>query len=117
MIGDVLEEHPKRSAFADDAGNVRPEVARIVRALALAGDAERLARITRTDEIHRAAPRPAVEAGKIGPDRRLIQGLVFHPRHEDGRGEGVPLDVTHSTVSRFGQDKSEVEPAGAGAER
>ena len=96
---------------------MRPEVARIVRAPALAGDAERLARIARRDEIHRTAPRPAVEAGKIVPDRRLIQGLVFHPRHEDGRGEGVPLDVTHSTVSGFGQRKSEVEAAGAGAKR
>ena len=96
---------------------MRPEVARIVGAPAPSGDAERLARIARTDEIHRAAPRAAVEAGKIVPDRRLIQGLVFHPRHEDGRGEGVPLDVTHSTVSGFGQRKSEVEASGAGAER
>ena len=96
---------------------MRPEVARIVGAPAPSGDAEWLARIARTDEIHRAAPRAAVEAGKIVPDRRLIQGLVFHPRHEDGRGEGVPLDVTHSTVSGFGQRKSEVEAAGAGAER
>ena len=117
MIGNVLEEHPSRSAFADDAGNVRPEVARIVRAPAPSGDAEWLARIARRDEIHRAAPRPAVEAGKIVPDRRLIQGLVLHPRHEDGRGEGVPLDVTHSTVSGLGQRKSEVEAASAGAER
>ena len=117
MIGNVLEEHPNRSALRDDPGDVRPEMARIVRALALAGDAERLARIARTDEIHRAAPLPAVEAGKVVPDRRLIQGLVLHPRHEDGRGEGVPLDVTHSTVSGLGQDKSEVEASGAGAER
>ena len=96
---------------------MRPEVARIVRSPAPSCDAERLARITRRDEIHRAAPRPAVEAGKVVPDRRLIQGLVFHPRHEDGRGEGVPLDVTHSTVSGLGQHKSEVEATGAGAER
>ena len=94
-----------------------PEVTRIVRPSAPSGDAERLARIARTDEIHRAAPRPAVEAGKVVPDRHLIQGLVFHPRHEDGRGEGVPLDVTHSTVSGLSQHKSEVEASGAGAER
>ena len=96
---------------------MRPEVARLVGAPALAGDAERLARISRRDEIHRAAPRPAVEAGKVVPDRCLIQGLVLHPRHEDGRGEGVPLDVTHSTVSGLGQHKSEVEASGAGTER
>ena len=92
-------------------------MARIVGAPAPAGDAERLARITRRKEIHRAAPRPAVEAGKVVPDRRLIQGLVLHPRHEDGRSVGVPLDVTHSTVSGFGQRKSEIEASGAGAKR
>ena len=98
-------------------GDVRPEVARIVGAPAPSGDAKWLARIARTDEIHRAAPRAAVEAGKVVPDRRLIQGLVLHPRHEDGRGEGVPLDITHSTVSGLGQHKSEIEASCAGAER
>ena len=117
MIGNVLEEHPNRSAFRDNPGDVRPEVARIPGAPAPPGDAERLARIARRDEVHRAAPRAAVEVGKIVPDRRLIQGLVLHPRREDGRGEGVPLDVTHSTVSGLGQRKPEVEAAGAGAER
>ncbi len=99
MMGDILEKHERRFALADDAGDMRPEVSRIVRAPALARDGERLARIARIDDIHRAAPRVAVEGGNVVPERRAIQGRVFHPRHEDGRGVGVPLDVTHSAIS------------------
>ena len=117
MIGDVFEEHPFGSALCDDPCNVRPQVPGIVRATALAGDAERLARIARREAIHDATPWPAVKAGNVIPDRCLIQDRLFHSRHEDGRGVGVPLDVTHSTVSGLGQLKPEVEASGAGAER
>jgi hypothetical protein len=117
MMGDILEEDEGRLALADDAGDMRPEVARVVRAPALARDGERLARIARSDDVHRVAPRTAVEGGNVVPDRCRIQGRVFHPRHEDGRGIGVPLDVTHSAISGACEVQPEVEPAGAGAER
>lgn len=117
MMGDVLEEHEGRLGLADDAGDMRPEVARVVRAPALACDRERLARIARSDDVHRAAPRAAVEGGNVVPDRRRIQGRVFHPRHEDGRGVGVPLDVTHSAISGECEVQPEVEATGAGTER
>jgi hypothetical protein len=116
MMGDILKKDEGRLALADDAGDMGPEVARVVRAPALARDGERLARIARSDDVHRAAPRAAVEGANVVPDNRLIQGRVFHPRHEDGRGEGFPLDVTHSTISGDGDGEPEVEPAGAGAE-
>ncbi len=117
MMGDVLEKDEGRFALADDPGDMRPEVARVVHAPALARDGERLARIARSDDVHRAAPRAAVEGGDVVPDRRRIQGRVFHPRHENGRGVGVPLDMTHSAISGAREVQSEVEPAGAGAER
>jgi len=116
MVGDVLEEHPFGCALVDDPGDVRPQVPGVVGTAALAGDAERLTRIARSDDIQRAAPREAVEGGNVVPDRRRIQGRVFHPRHEDGRGEGVPLDITHGAVPGLGQHEAEVEPSGAGAE-
>ena len=117
MMGDVLEEHEGRLGLGDDAGDMRPEVPRVVHAAALARDGERLARIARSDDVHGAAPRAAVEGGKVVPDRCRIQGRVFHPRHEDGRGVGVPLDMTHSAISVACEVQPEVEPAGAGAER
>jgi hypothetical protein len=117
MMGDILEEHEGRLDLADDPGDMRPEMAWIVRAPALARDAERLARIARSDDIHRAAPRAAVEGSNVVPDNSLIQGRVFHPRHESGCGEGFPFDMAHSTISGDGDGEPEVETARAGAER
>jgi hypothetical protein len=117
MMGDVLEKHEGRLGLSHDPGDMRPEVPRVVRASALARDRERLARIARSDDVHRAAPWAAVEGGNIVPDNSLIQGRVFHPRHENGRGVGIPLDVTHSAISGACEVQPEVEPAGAGAER
>ncbi len=116
MMGDILEEDEGRLDIADDAGDMRPEVARVVRAPALARDGERLARIARSDDVHRAAPRAAVEGSNLVPDSSLIQGRVFHPRHESGCGEGFPFDMAHSTISGDGDSEPEVETTCAGAE-
>ena len=116
MMGDILEEDEGWLALPDDPGDMRPEVPRIVRAPPLARDRKRLARITRSDDVHRAAPRAAVEARNIVPDRRAIQGRVFHPRHEDGCGVGFPFDMAHSTISGDGDGEPEVEAACARAE-
>ena len=116
MMGDILEEDEGRLAFPDDAGDMRPEMPRVVRAAALARDGERLARIARSDDVHRAAPRAAVEGSNVVPDNSLIQGRVFHPRHESGCGEGFPFDMAHSTISGDGDGEPEIEPACAGAE-
>jgi hypothetical protein len=73
MMGDILEEDEGRFDLADDAGYMGPEVARVVRAPAFARDGERLARIARSDDVHRAAPRAAVEGGNVVPDNSLIR--------------------------------------------
>ena len=116
MMGDILEEHEGRLDLTDDAGDMRPEVARVVDTPAFARNGERLARITRSNDVHRAAPRAAVEGSNVVPDNSLIQGRVFHPRHESGCGVGFPFDMAHSTISGDGDGEPEVEPARAGAE-
>lgn len=116
MMADVLKEDEGWLDLVDDARDMRPEMARVVRAPAVARDGEWLARITRSDDVHRAAPRAAVETGNLVPDRRAIQGRIFHPRHEDGCGVGFPFDIAHSTISGTGDGEPEVEPASAGAE-
>jgi hypothetical protein len=117
MIGDVFQENKSGLTFSNDAGDMRPEMAGVVNAPALASDAKWLTRITSADEIHRAAPSSAIVAGKVVPDNSLIQGRFFHPGHEDGRGIGVPFDITHSAISGFGDGKSEIEPSGTRAQR
>jgi len=116
MMGDILEEDEGRLDFVDDAGDMRPEMAWVVGAPALASDRERLARIARSDDVHRAAPRAAVEGSNVVPDNSRIQGRVFHPRHESGCGVGFPFDMAHSTISGDGDGEPEVEPACSGAQ-
>lgn len=116
MAGDVLEEDPFGLDLADDAADVGPEVPGIVLALAPSRIAEGLARVTARDNIHAAAPRSAVEALEITPDRRIAQGLVRHPRHESGRCVCFPLDITHSSVSGLRDVQAEIEASDAGAE-
>ena len=99
MAGDVLEEAPLGADFADDAGNFGPEVAGIVTAKPVSGQAEGLAGITGRDEMNAAAPSSAVEGSQIVPYRSRSQGRVSHPRHESGRGETVSLDIAHSSIS------------------
>ena len=115
MAGDVLEEAPFGRDLADDARDLGPEVARVLLAAPVAAQREGLAGITGKDAMNAAAPRAAVEGSQIVPDRSRCQGRVRHPGHEDRRGESVPLDETHSAVSRLGQMQAEIEASDSGA--
>jgi len=117
MMGDIFEEDEGRLDLVDDPRDMRPEVAWIFGTEASACNRERLARIARSDDVHSAAPWAAVEAGNVVPDRCRIQGRLFHPCHENGRGVGFPFDMAHSSISGHGNCEPEVEPACAGAER
>ncbi len=117
MMGDVFEEDEGRLDLSDDPRDMRPEVARVFCAATLARDGERLARVARSDDVHRAVPWAAVETGNVVPDRRWIHGRLFHPCHENGRGVGFPLDMAHSSISGHSDGEPEVEPACAGTER
>jgi len=116
MPADVLEETEGWFDLAHDTGDVGPEVSGVFVAELASGDGKRLARIATMHDIHDAAPRSAVEGGKVVPDRRAIQGRAFHPRHERGRRIGFPLNVTHSSISGVGEMKSEVKTSSARAE-
>ena len=114
---DVLEEDAARFALPDDALDRRPEVARIVAAASLSGCRERLAGVAGREDIHAATPRAAVEGESIVPDRRVTYRLVRHPGHENGRGEGVPLDVADSAVAGFCEADAELQASSSGAQR
>lgn len=118
---DVLQKQPCRTAIVCDAEHVEEQAAaRASKAGTAPGDGQVLAREARHDEIHRAAARPAREGREIVPYSSRIQGLCFHPRHESGRGVGVPLDITESSIveSEIIESRLDafVEHADAGAE-
>jgi hypothetical protein len=114
---DVLPENPSRPCLVGDAEHFDPEGAsRVLEAKSLAGDGVSLTGAAANDAIHDATPRLAVEGSNVVPDRSRTQGLLFHPGHENGRGEGFPLDVANSPTPGC-QLEPEVEPAVAREER
>jgi hypothetical protein len=117
MMCDILKEDEGRFDLTDDAGDMWPEMAWVICAKPFACDRKWLAWISCTEDIHSAAPRSAVEGSNVVPDNSLIQGRVFHPRHESGCGEGFPLDIAHSSISGDGDGEPQVETACAGTER
>ena len=114
--GDVFEEDPFRAAFADDAGDVGPEMAGIVGPAALSGRAEGLAGVSGEDGVEGAAEGASVEAAQIGPDR----GRGEIPRalggDEDGARPVVPFDEGAGVISRFGQHEAQIKASAACAE-
>lgn len=114
---DVLHEDVAGSHLTNDPGELRPEPSGVVGSPPLADAGQRGAGEAAADEIHRSTPRAAIEGRKVVPNRGLLHGLVFHPRHEAGRCVGVPLNVTDSPVAvSEGEVEPELESAASGAE-
>lgn len=118
---DVLQKDESRTAIGSDSEDfVEQTAALAIKSGAATGDTDVLARESSNDAIHDAAPTSAIEGCDIVPDRRLIQCLSFHPRHESGRCIGVPLNVTHTAIVESQQVEASahafVEHADAGEE-
>lgn len=116
MGSDIFEEDKARPRLDDDTPDGRPEVARVARSEALAGTAERLARIARSDEINRSAPRAAVEGSGIAPQSRLIHETRLHRCNQVRGGEGFPLHHADDASIWNCQLDGEVKSAAAGAD-
>ncbi len=111
--GDVFEEDPFGAAFADDPGNVGPEVAVIVGATALSGRAEGLARVSGEDGIERPSEGACVEAAQVGPDR--ARGEI--PRalgcDEDGARPVLPLDEGAGVIVGLCEHEAQIKASAA----
>jgi len=116
MAGDVLEKDPFGAAFADDPGDVGPEVAGVIRAAAFAGRAEGLAGISGEDGIKGATEGPGIEAAQVGPDR--CRGEVSRALGGDEHGAGpvFPFDEGAGVVSGFGEHEAQIQASAACAE-
>ena len=114
MVGNVLEKAPAGLALADNAGNVRPQVTRVIGSAFFPCDAERLAGIARCDAIHCSTPACAVKGSNVRPDRRRIQPSCFHMRNKEAGDIGFPLDITNGTGIRHGETQAKLKPASAG---
>jgi hypothetical protein len=116
MCIDVFEEHLLGLDFADDARDVRPEMARILRPALLARARERLARIPGSDRMNLAAPRLAFKGFKIAPNWGIIQRAVLHTRDQDAACSNFPFHETLRDKAGVGQAEAEIEPSVSGTE-
>ena len=116
VTGDVFEEDPFRAAFADDACDVGPEVARVVGATALSCRAEGLAGISGENDVEGAAKAPGIEAAEIIPDRGRGEIPDALGGDDDRARPGLPLDEGAGVISRFGQHDAQIQASAACAE-
>jgi hypothetical protein len=116
VTGDVFEEDPFRAAFADDAGDVGPEVAGIVGPAALSGRAEGLAGVSGKDRIEGAAEGAGVETAQVGPDRRRGEVSRALGCDEDGAGPVLPFDEGAGVIAGLGEHEAQIKASAASAE-
>ena len=116
MPGDIFEEDPFRAAFADDAGDVGPEVAGIISATALACRAEGLAGITCKDCIERAAEGPGIEAAQVGLDGGRGKVTCALGGDENRPWPVLPFDEGEGVISGFGEHEAQIKASAACAE-
>jgi hypothetical protein len=115
MVGDILEKSDPWPEIGHDVTDVWPQVTGILFGLFPSGNAEWLARISRSDDIHAATPRFAVKGSNVRPDRRGIQCFVFHARRKDAGRIGFPLNKTNGSAARDCEVKSKLKPASSRA--
>lgn len=116
MPGDVFEEDPFGMAFADDAGDVGPEVARIVGPTALSSSAEGLAGVSGKNGIEGAAEGAGVKAAQVGPDWGRGEVSCALGGDEDQPWPVLPFDEGAGVIAGLGQHEAQIKASAACAE-
>ena len=116
VAGDVFEKDPFWGALPDNAGDLRPEVARIVCPTAFACRTERLAGIPGEDDVECSVEGAGIEAAQIIPDwgRGEIPEALGGDEHRSGIC--LPLDKGSGVEAGFGQHDAQIQASAACAE-
>ena len=116
VTGDVFEEDPFRAAFADDAGDIGPEVTRVIGATALSSSAEGLAGISGEDDVKGPAERPGIEAAQIVPDWCRGEIPCALGGDEDCTRPILPFDKGAGVKAGFCQHDAQIKASASCAE-
>jgi hypothetical protein len=114
---DILEKEPFEAVdFADDPGNVGPEVAGVVFALALSSLAERLAGVSCQERVGNSVPRAAAEPFEVVPDWCWVKISGQLGGGDDGSGVFLNVAIDGAGKARLGKAKAHVKAAAARTE-
>jgi hypothetical protein len=116
VSGDVFEEDPGWLDFADDAGNIGPQVPLVVGSLALPGMAEWLAGIPGEDGVDCPSERSSVERGNVVPYRSRGEVSGALGGDEDAAGILLPFDEAAGVESWLGEHEAHIQASAACAE-
>ena len=114
--GDVFEEDPLGTAFADDAGYVGPEVARIVGAASFASGAEGLAGISGEDGIECAPEGAGIETAQVAPDRGGGKVARALGGDENRPWPVLPFDEGAGVIAGLSEHEAQIKASAACAE-
>lgn len=113
---DVFEEYPFGATFANDAGDIWPEVTGVFGTLAFASGTEGLAGISGEDDVKGTAEGARIEAAEIIPDR----GRGEIPRALGGDDDRpwpvLPFDEGAGVIAGFGEHEAQIKASAACAE-
>ena len=116
MPGDVFEEDPFGGTFPDDAGDIGPEVARIIGTGPLPGRAEGLAGISGENDVEGAAEGPGIETAQVVPDWRRGEVSCALGGDEDGARPVFPFDEGAGVEAGLGEHEAHIQASAACAE-
>jgi hypothetical protein len=81
-----------------------------------AGEAEWLARIARSEDVHASVKAACWEGSQVRPDRRCIQEIRFHLLNQVRAGEGFDLHIYDRANASKNPGHGEVKTCVAGGE-
>jgi hypothetical protein len=114
--GDIFEKDPFRGAFADDPGDVGPEVTGIIGPAALSSGTKGLAGISGEDDVEGTAEDTRIETAEIIPDWGWGEISCALGGDEDSARPVIPFDKSTGVIVGFGKHEAHIQASAACAE-
>jgi len=100
QAANVFQQRKSGSYFTNDPNGRRPEIAFVGLTFLFPSNTERLARESRSNDIHDATPRLAVKGAYVIPDRERRQVALLLPSKQDLSAVRIDFNRAHDAESK-----------------